>query len=258
MERELDVAKKAALAAGKILMEHYGKVGADKKKDGSLVTKADTESEDKIKSILFEAFPDYSFLGEETGRDDRRSEYTWMVDPLDGTTNYAMKKPFFNVSIGLVKGNEPVVGVIHSPVDGETFTAVKGGGTFLNDKKARVSGGSSLESSSMVFCSGIGTGNSEIMSRINSSLGPAKNPFGSKGAAALELAYVSCGRLDSFVAVGAKPWDVAAGILLVSEAGGTVTDFTGNRYEMNSSGLIASNPGIHRNIAELISKALGD
>jgi myo-inositol-1(or 4)-monophosphatase len=257
MERELRAARKAALEAGKILMKYYGKIGAEKKADGTLVTRADRESEKRIKWILSKQFPDYSFLGEETGRDDRKSEYTWIVDPLDGTTNYSIRNPFFNVSIALVKRNEPVLGVVYCPFQHEMFTAVKGRGAYLNGRKIQVSRQSDIRKSSLAFCHA--WGNQETTDRVTSIFHGFKSvisTFRQMGATALELAYVAAGRIDGFIHVELKPWDVAAGVVIVREAGGKVTDFSGAEYNMDSRELAATNGRVHASVLRTIKRSL--
>jgi len=257
MERELKAARSAARGAGKILMKYYGKVGAEKKADGTLVTKADKESEAFIKKKLSEAFPQYSFLGEETGHDDRKSEYTWIVDPLDGTTNYSIKNPFFNVSIALVKGNEPVLGVVYCPFQKEMFTAVKGGGAYLNDARICVSRQSDMRKSSVAFCHA--WGDQETIDRVTLVFHGFKSvisTFRQMGAAALELAYVAAGRIEAFVHLDLKPWDVAAGVLLIREAGGKVTDFSDREYTMDLSELAATNGHVHASVLKTIKRSL--
>jgi myo-inositol-1(or 4)-monophosphatase len=256
MRRELEAARTAALEAGKILMKHYGKVGARQKKDGTLVTRADTEAEEKIKSILSGEFPGHSFLGEETGSDRKDSEYTWVVDPLDGTTNYSLMNPFFNVSICLAKVKEPLIGVVYSPVQKELFTAVKGRGAFLNGRKIGVSASGSLKGSGIAFCHGKDKRSVEAISRIFHAFKSVNQTFRQMGAAALELCYVACGRLDAFLVAGARPWDIAAGMLIVREAGGRATDFSGREYDTGSRDIIASNGIIHGKVADLIRVAL--
>ena len=144
---DLDLMKYAAREAGKILIEKYGKVSFRHKKDKTIVSDADIESEKRIKEILSGEYPDYSVIGEETGHTTGKSDHTWIIDPLDGTTNYSIKNPFFNVSIALAKGNEPIAGVVYYPLQDELFHAKKGGGAYLNDQKIRVSQEKDLEKS---------------------------------------------------------------------------------------------------------------
>jgi myo-inositol-1(or 4)-monophosphatase len=257
MERELGVAKRAALEAGKILMKYYGKVGKDVKKDGTFVTRADTESEDMIKSILSRHFPGYSFLGEETGHDRKSSEYTWVVDPLDGTTNYTIRNPFFNVSIALVRGSGPVLGVVYCPFQRELFHAVKGKGAFLNGRPLRVSEEKDLKRSAVAFCHAWGDQRTiDRMADIFHGFKSIISTFRQMGAAALELCYVAAGRIDAFVHIGLKPWDVAAGVLIIREAGGKVTDFSGKRYDMDRRELAATNGKLHEAVLGTIKKSV--
>ncbi|MFH0956532.1 MAG: inositol monophosphatase family protein [Candidatus Aenigmatarchaeota archaeon] len=252
MKEELAIARHAALAAGRVLMKHYGKVQASQKKDGTLVTAADGESERLIKKMLSRAFPSYSFLGEEGGLDEKGSEFRWVVDPLDGTTNYSMKNPFFNVSIGLLRRNEPVLGVVFSPIQKELFCAVRGKGAFMNGKRIRVSGGADVRHSKVAFCHGRDERSVDVISGVFHSMKHMSDTFRQMGAGALELCYVACGRLDAFLSAGIKPWDVAAGILIVREAGGLVTDFSGAEYGMYSPDILASNGKMHAELMRIL------
>jgi myo-inositol-1(or 4)-monophosphatase len=252
MEKELAAARRAAIAAGRVLMKHYGRVQAREKEDGSLVTVADGQSERLIKKMLFAAFPDYSFLGEEEGLDDRGSEFRWIVDPLDGTTNYSMKNPFFNVSIGLLKGEEPVLGVVFSPTQKELFHAIRGKGAFMNGKRIRVSSGAELPHARVAFCHGRDTRSVEVISGVFHTMKSMNETFRQLGSGALELCYVACGRLDAFLTAGTHPWDVAAGLLIVREAGGVVTDFSGNEYGMYSPDILASNRNVHAGLLRIL------
>ncbi len=244
MKEELKSAERAALEAGKILMKHYGRVKAGYKKDGSVITLADGLAEDKIRSILSKDFPGYSFLGEETGLDKRDSEFTWVVDPLDGTTNYSMRNPLFNTAIALVKGDVPVMGVVYCPVQDEMFTAAAGKGAFLNGNAIRVSSTGPGEKSHTGFCHSRSGKTIDEMSRIFSGFKRLNDSFRQYGAAELELAYVASGRLDAFLSIGLNPWDVMAGSVLIKEAGGIVTDFQGNGFRMDSKTLIATNANL--------------
>jgi myo-inositol-1(or 4)-monophosphatase len=257
MEKELATARRAAIAAGRVLMKHYGKVEAKQKKDGSLVTVADGESERLIKKMLFRAFPDYSFLGEEGGLEERGAEFRWVVDPLDGTTNYAMKNPFFNVSIGLLKGEEPVLGVVYCPTQKEMFFAIRGKGAFLNGKRIKVSGGADLPRARVAFCHGKDKRSIEAISSIFHTMKSMNETFRQMGAGALELCYVACGRLDAFLTAGTHPWDVAAGLLIVREAGGIVTDFSGKEYDMYSPDILASNQKVHEKLLRILRPSAG-
>jgi len=252
--RELTVAIEAAETAGKILIEYYGKVRVSLKSDRSLVTEADVESEKRIRTILEGKFPTYSFLGEESERRRMESEKTWVVDPLDGTTNYVMMNPFFDVSIALIQGSEPILGVVHYPFLNETYSAEKGKGAFLDGKKVHVSSDTILEDSIITFCHGLDKESTGRISRMFAHFKSINDKIRQLGAAALELSYVACGRTSCFFMPGINPWDVLAGLMLVEEAGGMVSDFSGHAFSANSKDILASNGKIHGQLLEILSK----
>lgn len=250
--KELDVAKKAALEGGKILMEDYGKVSIRYKEDRSIATEADVASEKKIKSILKGEFPSYSLLGEEFGLEKGISDYMWVIDPLDGTTNYCMRNPFFGVSIALVYKNEPLIGVVYYPAMDETFYAEKGEGAYLNNERIFVSSVTEIRDSMITFCHGRDQNSLKEMINIFGKLKLINNKVRQIGAAALELCYVACGRVDSFFMVGVNPWDIAAGVVIVKEAKGKVSDFEAKPFNMGSKDILASNGKIHERLLKLI------
>ncbi len=243
--KELEVAIDATMEAGKILLKYYGKVSKCYKPDKSLVTKADAESEETIKSILTKEFPNHSFLGEESGYDKAESDYSWIVDPLDGTTNYTIRNPFFDVSIALVCKEEPILGVVYYPYEGEIFYAEKNGGAHLNGKKIKVSDNDEIDKSILTFCHGNEEKDINNIINIFGKLKLTTSNVRQIGAAALELCYVACGRVESFLMAGVNPWDVAAGAIIVKEATGKVSNFDGNPFTMNSHDILASNGKIH-------------
>ncbi|RLI88201.1 MAG: inositol monophosphatase [Candidatus Altiarchaeales archaeon] len=250
--KELEMAIRAAREAGDLLMKYYGRVTVGYKKDGSIVTDADIKSEKVIKSILNREFPDYSFLGEESGMEDRSSEYTWLIDPLDGTTNYCIKNPFFNVSIALAYKEEPILGVVYYPFQDELFYAEKGRGAHLNDEKIEVSKQENMEDSVICFCHALDKETVETMSKIFRRIKLVNNTLRQIGAAALELSYVACGRVEAFLMIKLNPWDVAAGAVIVREARGKVTDFDGNSFNLKARDMLASNGRIHEDLLRLI------
>lgn len=250
--RELKIAIKAAREAGHLLMKNYGKVSVRYKEDRSIVTKSDIESEKIIKEILQRKFPDYSFLGEESGKEKRISRYTWIVDPLDGTTNYIIRNPFFDVSIALAHKEEPILGVVYYPFQDELFYAERGKGAYLNNKRISVSKQGDIEDSIICFCNAPDNESAERMSRIFSEIKLVNNKLRQIGAGALELSYVACGRVEAFFMVKLNPWDVAAGALLVKEAGGVLTDFYGRSFSINSKDILASNGKIHKDLLKFI------
>ncbi len=248
---ELDFATKLAKEAGEQLLEMFGKVEASLKADKSIVTEADTMVEELIKSRIMDAYPDHDVIGEETGRLGIESPYVWVIDPLDGTTNFSIRNPFFDVSIALTYEAEPIVGVVYYPFAGELFHAVKGKGAYLNDDPISVSE-NEFETAIITFCNNRDAESVERIVDIFGKLKPLNNKFRQFGAGALELSFVACGRADSFLMVGANPWDVAAGVLLVREAGGVATDFQGKAYDINSIDLLAANPKVHGKLLDLI------
>ncbi len=249
---ELEVAIYAAREAGKLLMNYYGKVHRSFKADASTITEADIEAEKIIKSILEGEFSDYSFLGEESGIDKKDSDYMWVVDPLDGTTNFSMRNPFFNTSIALTYKGEPILGVVYYPYEDEIFHAKKGEGAFLNRDRIKVSEENEIENSIIAFCHGSDEKSTKNLIDIFGKLKLINRKIRQIGASALELSFVACGRVEAFFYPGLNPWDVAAGALMVSEANGKVTDFEGNPFNLGSSDLLASNGKIHDKLIEII------
>jgi myo-inositol-1(or 4)-monophosphatase len=250
LTRELEVAVAAAEAAGGVLRDGFGRQHRiEYKGEADLVTEADEEAERKIEEVLREAFPDHGVLTEESGQTEGQSGARWIVDPLDGTTNYVHGVPFFCTSIALERAGEVVVGVVHDPMANETYSAERGGGATLNgepigvsgtDKPARALLGTSfadrpeeLEMGLDVF--GRFAGLARGMRRL--------------GSGALDLCYVATGRLDGCYEQGFSAWDVAAGMLIVEEAGGKITNCRGGRLDPEESkGLVASNGLLHADL----------
>lgn len=243
--------------AGKELMRNFNEPHKIKLKlNKELVTEMDKKIELKIKKYLGNLYPDIGFLGEETGSDsgssyDSTSKY-WVVDPLDGTTNYSIKNPFFCVSIALVDNGVIKLGVVHSPVTKETFHAEKGKGAFLNGIPIMVSNIRSLNNSLMTYCNGRDPADIKQVTEYYSKIRPNVRDLRRIGAGALELAYVSVGRTESFFMNHMNPWDVAAGVLLVKEAGGKVTDFDNVDWDLTKNDVLASNGKSHVRLLELL------
>lgn len=254
MVSEKDAAIKAAKAAGKILMAFYGKIEHFSLKGSAynLVTQADLNSEKKIVGILKKAFPKYGIMAEEGTVFENNAENVWIVDPLDGTTNFAHSYPFFCISIALKKKNEIVLGTVFDPFKNELFFAEKGKGCFLNGKKIFVSKrhfpesllvtGFSYERGSVFDL------NMENFSNIYKKVHGVRRD----GAAALDLAYVSIGRFDGYWEFKLKPWDLSAGQLLVKEAGGKITNQKNDEWNLANDSIIASNGIIHEKLVELL------
>lgn len=253
----LGVAIRAAKEAGSIHVRHFRSKVGHKEKTSSydLVTAADLESEKKVVSVIRESFPDHNFLCEENRYEKTGSEYTWVIDPLDGTNNFASRLPVFCVSIALLKKEEPVLAVIYDPSRYEIFTAQKGQGAFLNGVKMGVSAADSLQKAILVtgFYYDRGEhmiGNLEWIKRFY-----LKHVMGIRrfGAAALDLAYVAAGRVSGFWEFNLSPWDFAAGKLLIEEAGGVVTTREGGPVPpFKSSFVVASNGKVHDQILEVL------
>ncbi len=244
----LGTAVRAAREAARI-HQHY--VGRDlgittKSTDIDLVTRADKESEARIREVLLADYPEHAVLGEEEGVDgDGDAPYRWIVDPLDGTLNYAHGFPFYCVSIGLEIQGQLEVGVVLDSFRHELFTATRGGGAYLNGAPIAVTQETELRKSMLAtgFAYNPDTAADDVVvfGRMMSRCRALRRP----GAAALDLAYVACGRLDGFWGLKLNAWDVAAGVLLVSEAGGRVTGAEGEPYRLGDGALVASNGPLH-------------
>ena len=237
-EKELQTAIRAAYAAGEIILEGYThKNKIDIKENQSQVTEVDKKSEEAIIKILEEE-SGYEILSEETRNEVSGSDY-WAVDPLDGTTNFIRRIPIFSVSIALIIKGEPVVGVVFNPYTKELYTASKGSGAYCNDEKISVS-----DEESVIFAnSGYGEEHRVKFSKIVYE--GRKYYIRKLGSTAYELAIIAKGGGDGFAAWGDKLWDHAAGILLVRDAGGIVTDWNGNDWETDEDHVLASNQKIY-------------
>lgn len=254
----LAVAVEAALEAGKILREEYAlPPDIQYKGDVDLVTQADKRSESAIVANLTKHFPAHTIVAEEGTGQDRRSEFRWYVDPLDGTTNFAHKYPCFSVSIALAQGDSVVAGVVYNPIYGELYAAARGEGARLNGKPIAVSGVKTLATS--LLCTGFPVHKRRASPNIHYYYDFTLRSHGVRrdGSAALDLASVAAGRFDGFWEFGLNAWDTGAGVLLVEEAGGKISDFAGNHYVLGDYVLLATNRFIHeemRQVAEEISR----
>jgi myo-inositol-1(or 4)-monophosphatase len=225
---------------------------------GDYVSQADKKAEEIVYTELRRARPDYSFLMEESGVvEGTDGQHRWLVDPLDGTTNFLHGIPIFAVSIALERQGQIVAGVIFNPAMDELYTAERGGGAFLNDRRLRVSGRSKLVDSV------IGTGVPHLgrgdhgnyllqMRNVMAEVSGIRR----MGAAALDLAYVAAGRLDGFWEEGLSPWDIGAGIIMIREAGGFVTNFDGEQDVIESKAIIAGNEAIQRALLKTLKKPI--
>ena len=261
MKNFLDVAKKAAFQAGQLLLNNLDKSREVNYKGAGYYnpsSQMDKEAERVILDIITDAFPEHSFISEEKGEKSGFSDYSWLIDPLDGTVNFIHGNRYFGVSIALVYQGEINLGVVYNPVLDEMFAAVKGNGVYLNEKRIRVSAidklGKSLlamgfpyERSSEAFSSSV---------RSFTHLARDSQAIRREGSTSLSLCNVACGRLDGFCVAGNEVWDYAAGILLVQEAGGRVTDFQGNPFRIfgSSNEVLATNGSIHGAILKCLEE----
>jgi len=258
----LNVMVQAAQKAGRSLKRDFGeveKLQVSLKGPANFVSAADHRSEETLRRELEKARPGYGFLGEETGRHEGSDKaHTWIVDPLDGTTNFLHGIPQFAISIALVRENTVMAGVVYNPVLDELFTAERGKGAFLNDRRIRVAARSRLEDA-VVACG--------LPHRGRGGLAEFRTEFASVqeqvaglrrfGAAALDLAWVAAGRLDAYWERNLSPWDTAAGIVLVREAGGFVSDLDGGDDVLDKGHVLAGNEPLQRDLLRLLKKAAG-
>ncbi len=251
----LAAAREAAKEAGRILMEGFGRRPEVYYKGRiNIVTEIDRRSEASIVAFLHRRFPDYTILSEEGQGYEGKGGASWIVDPLDGTTNYAHGFPFFAVSIALQQQGQLRCGVVYDPLREEWFTAVQGGGTSLNDEPIHVSDTDVLVEA--LLCTGFPY---ELKEHFEMNLNHFRN-FSMRalavrrpGAAALDLSYVAAGRLDGFWEFQLKPWDMAAGALLITEAGGVVSDVGGTSLDIFGDEIVASNSRIHQAMLDVLA-----
>lgn len=252
----LDLCFTLSEKTGKLLVKYFNKKIKSSFKDVSpnLVTEVDLMSESIIVDAIRRAFPDHTIITEESDSIQNDSPFTWYVDPLDGTVNYFRGLPFFGVSLALYRGDTPQVGLVHCPVLRETFWAVKGGGAFYNGDNIHPSKTRRLKESFLV--TGFPYHEKGRLTNLLYFNDFILNSMAVRrvGSAALDLCYVAKGVFDGFWELDLKPWDVAAGMLIVAEAKGKLSDFTGERCGVNSGRLVASNGLIHRQMLNIIRK----
>ena len=251
----LEVAREIASLAGEILADRFYEVKEISYKGvGDIVTDVDRESEALMKSVLDREYPDMGFLGEESLGDRADSGYVWIVDPVDGTRNYAAGIPVVSLVIGLALDGEVVVGVNYDPLLKEMFYAQRGKGAFLNDKPIRVSEKATFVESSLAADISYGREGTLYSLDVIKKLWPDLWSVRILGSAALGLSYAAAGRVDLYFHHRLAPWDQVAGMLLVEEAGGIVTDRSGKRAGLYSDGVVASNRALN---AEFLRKTEG-
>jgi myo-inositol-1(or 4)-monophosphatase len=258
-ESYLPTAIHAAREAGAILLHHLGhlrEIEVKNEQQFNLVTEADRNAERRIVEILLAAFPDHGILGEEGGLHNTGAAHKWIIDPLDGTTNYTHAFPIFSISIALEREGALQTGVIYDPVRDELFHAARGAGAFLNGKRIHVSDTSRIEKAMLVtgFPYNIRENPDYCYERFIGFLKEAQ-AIRRLGSAALDCAYVAAGRLDGFWEVSLQPWDKAAGHLLIEEARGRVSDFTGAPHDIYKLPFLGSNGRIHDDMLRVLEEA---
>jgi len=261
MQPMLNIAIRAARSAGELILRSIDNIGALKvhqKSRNDFASEVDKSAEYEIIRIINSAYPEHSIIAEESGHHPG-NDYVWIIDPLDGTTNFLHGFPQYAISIALTHKGKLTQAVIYDPLRDELFCASQGGGALLNDRKIRVSQHTHLQGSLL------GTGFPfKHQQHLDAYLEMFKALHGDSagirrtGSAALDLAYLAAGRLDGFWEIGLRPWDMAAGILLVQEAGGVVTDFSFDHHFMKSGNIIAGNPKMHQIIYNAINPHITD
>lgn len=258
MQAHLNTAVNAAREAGKIILQYVGRLEKKHVEDKNrfdFVTVVDKQAEAIIVDMIKTAYPDHAILAEERGSEPAEDNtHLWVIDPLDGTTNYIHGIPHFAISIALFVKGQPKVAVVYDPIKDEIFTAMHGSGAFLNRVRMRVSPMTSLKGAL------IGTGfpykNIDALPNYLKQLEtifPHIAGIRRTGSAALDLAYVASGRLDGFWEAGLKPWDVGAGILLVTEAGGVVSDYQGEDKAVTQGEVVAGSLRVHKGLLSLLA-----
>jgi len=256
MSDYLALSQRAAQAGGKVLLSWIGRFGVREKGPADLVTEADWASQEAIREVLLTAFPNHGFVSEEADALNASAEYCWVVDPLDGTTNYVHQLPHYAVSIALLHHGQPIVGVVLDPVHEECFTAEKGRGARLNGQPIHASSVPELSQALVAasFSAKVQAPSAELDQFIAALL--ECQAVRRTGSAALNLCYVAAGRFDGFWAMSTKAWDVAAGVLIVEEAGGVVSALDGSKLDLKVPHPVASaTRQLHEQFRELLQKA---
>ncbi|MFX0171257.1 MAG: inositol monophosphatase family protein [Candidatus Hodarchaeota archaeon] len=252
----LNTATEAAKEAGKLLLDYYGTTTKSFKHDQSVLTEADLKADKLITSIILDKFPSHSIISEESGCTIKESEFLWIIDPLDGSTNFSVCNPFFAVSIGLLYKRQPLIGVVYSPIQNELFVTKKNKGAYLNDNLINVDIKATLEKSFISFCNGRDSTSRKKIIQIYKRIKMKNNVIRHLGAPSLQLSYVASGRFGVFIMPGINSYDIVAGALIVQEANGTVTDFHNNPFTLDSSNILASSPSIHQKLSRILSQIL--
>lgn len=255
MQAFLTIAVRAARKAGDFVIRESDKIrSVQTKSQNDYVTNVDEATEQLIIDTISHSYPDHAFLGEESG-ERGSSDYKWIIDPIDGTTNFIRKVPHWAISIACQYKGKTEVGLVYDPIREELFTAVRGRGAQFNGKRIRVSNTKGLEHS--LLATGFPFRNLELLDEYQAIFGrlfPHCSDMRRAGSAALDLAYVAAGRIDGFWEFGLGEWDTAAGALLVKEAGGMVSDIQGNPNYESADSILAANPKAFKAMLQLINQ----
>jgi myo-inositol-1(or 4)-monophosphatase len=255
MPSYLETSVEIAREAGALLSKYFERrVTFELKGEHDLITEADRASEQLVIERLSAHFPSHSIVAEEGGGHTRSSEYCWYVDPLDGTTNFAHGFPMYNITMALEQSGELIAGVIFDPEHNEMFTAERGSGAYLNNRRVRVSKVNRLENTLVATGFPSRKRHENVNIHFYYQLAMLTHGVRRAGSAALDLAYVASGRLDGFWEFGLNPWDMAAGILLITEAGGKCSDMQDGLVHLRGPHLLADNGLVHQQILDLFGE----
>jgi myo-inositol-1(or 4)-monophosphatase len=246
----------AAKSVEKLLLKSFHKVRVQniQRKSGfaGMVTNVDKQAEKMIKSIIRKKYPDHNILGEESGFTANKSDYTWVIDPLNGTHNYIMGNPLFCTAIAIACQNDIILSVVYAPFLKEFYQAEKGKGAWLNGKRLRVSKKKEIKNSIFYYCHGYRKADLKKALQIYAKLKMKATDIRQLGSSSIESAWVAAGRAEAYVTPGGKPWDAAPGVLIVREAGGKATDFNNHNWSLNSKDMVCSNEVIHKKFLKFI------
>jgi len=257
LSANLNIMEKACKKASKLLIRDFGeieKLQVSKKGPGDFVTNSDKRTEKIIMNELSLARTDYSFLAEESGLSNKSNEFRWIIDPIDGTTNFLHGIPNFAISIGLEKNKEIICGMIFNPITNEMFYAEKGKGAYLNNSRIRVSSRKNIDEC-VILTGGpvLSYKNKEIFFKEYENVTRKVAATRKLGSSALDLAYLASGRCDGVFERNLNYWDIAAGIIIVKEAGGTITDFKGGNKYIEERNLLGTNSKIDKELISLLA-----
>lgn len=247
-EKELKISQQAAKQAGIFLKKvffNWHKKNIGYKIHNERVTWCDQQSEKIIFKLIKKHFPNYAILSEESGEQDKPSDYTWIIDPLDGTTNFTIHNAVFTVAIALAYKKEVIMGVIYNPILDELYYAMKGQGAFKNNQPLKISTKKNLNKGIVTYCHGSGAVNTKKAYRLYKHFHGLYRHCYHMGCTSLELAMVASGLTEAHLVSGAKLWDVAAGTILIKEAGGVVIDWKNKPWNIQSPSLLATNKSLH-------------